>query len=109
MPGYNALMERFAGYGAQVVGSSVDSIYSHIAWQKKEIGMLNFPLASDFYPHGGVAKAFGIFREGDPIPGINDRAIFIVGKDRKIAFCKVYPLDRVPDNDELFDALKKLN
>jgi peroxiredoxin len=70
--------------------------------------MLSFPLASDFYPHGSVAKKFGIFREGDPIPGINDRAIFIIGKDRKIAFSKVYPLDRVPEEEELFDELKKL-
>jgi peroxiredoxin len=108
MPGYNARLERFAGYDAQVVGSSVDSIYSHIAWQKKEIGMLNFPLASDFYPHGGMAKKFGIFREGDPIPGINDRAIFIIGKDRKIAFSKTYPLDRVPDDEEIFETLKSL-
>ena len=83
MPGYNAELERLAGYDAQVVGISVDSIYSHIAWQKKEIGLLNFPLASDFYAHGDVAKRFGIFREGPPIPGIADRAIFIVGKDAK--------------------------
>lgn len=108
MPGYNASLERLAGYDAQVVGSSVDSIYSHIAWQKKEIGTLNFPLASDFYPHGGVAKKFGIFREGDPIPGINDRAIFIVDKQGKIAFSKVYPLDRVPDDEEVFEALRHL-
>jgi alkyl hydroperoxide reductase subunit AhpC len=108
MPGYNAQLERLAGYDAQVVGSSVDSIYSHIAWQKKEIGMLSFPLASDFYPHGDLAKKFGIFREGDPIPGISDRAIFIVGRDGKIAFSKTYPLDRVPDDEEVFEALKKL-
>lgn len=66
------------------------------------------PLASDFYPHGGVARKFGILREGDPIPGINDRAIFIVGKDGKIAFSKVYPLDRVPDDEEVFETLKNL-
>jgi alkyl hydroperoxide reductase subunit AhpC len=108
MPGYNASLERFAGYDAQVVGSSVDSIYSHIAWQKKEIGVLNFPLASDFYPHGAVAKKFGIFREGDPIPGISERAIFIIGKDQKIAFSKVYPLDRVPEDEEIFEALRGL-
>jgi alkyl hydroperoxide reductase subunit AhpC len=108
MPGYNAQLERFSGYDAQVVGVSVDSIYSHIAWQKKEIGILNFPLASDFYPHGEVARKFGILRVGAPIPGISDRAIFIVGKDGTIRFSQTYPLDRVPENEEVFDALEKL-
>jgi alkyl hydroperoxide reductase subunit AhpC len=108
MPALNAELERFAGYNAQVVGISVDSVYSHMAWQKKEIGMLSFPLACDFYPHGEVGKKFGVFREGDPIPGIDDRAIFIVDKAGKIAFSKTWPLDRVPENEEIFEALQHI-
>ena len=108
MPAYNADLEKFAGFDAQVLGISVDSIPSHIAWQKKDIGMLNFPLGSDFYPHGSVAEKFGVLRQGDPIPGINERAVFIVGKDGKIAWAKVYPLDRQPDNEECFEVLRKL-
>ena len=108
MPGYNSELERFSGYDAQVVGISVDSIPSHVAWQKKEIGIMNFPLASDFYPHGEVARKYGILREGDPIPGISDRAVFVVGKDGKLAFAKVYPISQVPDNEEVFEVLRKL-
>ena len=108
MPGYNSELERFAGYDAQVVGISVDSIPSHIAWQKKEIGIMSFPLASDFYPHGDTARKFGILREGDPIPGISDRAVFIVGKDGKLKFAKTYPIGQVPDVEEVFGALRKL-
>jgi alkyl hydroperoxide reductase subunit AhpC len=108
LPGLNSDVERFAGYDAQVVGISVDSIPSHTAWQKKEIGVLSFPLASDFYPHGNVAKKFGVLREGDPIPGITERAIFVVGKDGKLAFAKVYPIGQVPSNDEIFEVLRKL-
>ena len=108
MPGYNSELERFSGYDAQVVGISVDSIPSHMAWQKKEIGIMNFPLASDFYPHGEVARKYGILREGDPIPGISDRAVFVVGKDGKLAFAKVYPISQVPDNEEVFEVLRKL-
>ena len=108
MPGYNSELERFAGYDAQVVGISVDSIPSHIAWQKKEIGIMSFPLASDFYPHGDAARKFGILREGDPIPGISDRAVFIVGKDGKLKFAKTYPISQVPDNEEVFKVLRKL-
>lgn len=108
LPAFNAELEKFAGYNAEVVGISVDSIPSHTAWQKKEIGMLNLPLASDFYPHGEVASSFGIFRQGDPLPGVSERAIFVVDREGKIAFSKVYPLDRQPDPDEIIDVLRKL-
>jgi len=108
LPGYNSELERFSGYDAQVVGISVDSIPSHMAWQKKDIGIMSFPLASDFYPHGEVARKYGILREGDPIPGISDRAVFVVGKDGKLKFAKVYPISQVPDNEEVFAALRKL-
>ena len=75
MPAYNAELDKFAGYDAQVVGIGVDSVFSHIAWQKYEIGMLRFPLCSDFWPHGDTARKFGVLREGDPIPGISDLAV----------------------------------
>jgi alkyl hydroperoxide reductase subunit AhpC len=108
MPAYNADLDKFAGFDAQVLGISVDSIPSHIAWQKKDIGMLNYPLASDFYPHGATAQKFGVLRQGDPIPGINERAVFIIDKSGKVVFGKVYPLDQQPDNEEAFEVLRKL-
>ncbi|HXZ80534.1 MAG TPA: redoxin domain-containing protein [Terriglobales bacterium] len=109
MPSYQADQDKFARYDAQVLGISADTIPSHIAWQKKEIGMMDYPLLSDFYPHGEVAKKFSVFREGEPIPGINERAVFVVDKQGKIAFAKVYRLDQQPDNAEVFEALEKLN
>src|SRR3954464_13200895 len=108
MPAYNADLDRFAGLDAQVVGMSVDSVYSHIAWQKKDNGMMNFPLCADFYPHSEVARKFGVLREGDPVPGINERVIFIVDKEGKIAFAKLYRLDEQPPNEELFEVLKEI-
>jgi alkyl hydroperoxide reductase subunit AhpC len=108
MPAYNADLDKFAGFDAQVVGISVDSIPSHIAWQKRDIGLLNYPLCSDFYPHGEVSKKFDVLRTGDPIPGINERSVFIIDKLGKIAFAKVYPLDQQPDNEECFEVLRKL-
>lgn len=102
-------MEKFAGYDAQVLGMSVDSIPSHIAWQKKDIGWVNFPLGSDFWPHGEVAIKYGVLREGDPVPGISERAVFIIDKQGVIAFAKVYPLTTPPENEELFEVLRGLN
>jgi alkyl hydroperoxide reductase subunit AhpC len=93
---------------AQVVGISADSILSHIAWQKKEIGMLQIPLCSDFFPHGDVTRKFGILREGPPVAGIPERAAFIIDKLGKITLAKVYPLDQVPDVQELLSAVALL-
>jgi|SRR5689334_19600034 alkyl hydroperoxide reductase subunit AhpC len=108
MPAYNADMDRFAGFDTQVLGMSVDSVYSHIAWQKKDIGMMSYPLCSDFFPHGEVARKYQVLREGDPVPGINERAIFVVDKDGVIQFAKVYRLDEQPMNEELFEVLRDL-
>ena len=108
MPAYNADLEKFAGFDAQVVGMSVDSIPSHIAWQQKSIGKLNYPLASDFFPHGQTARNYGVLREGDPIPGINERAVFVIDKQGKIAFAKVYELGEQPDNEDALEVLRKL-
>ncbi len=108
MPAYDRELDKFAGLGAQVVGVSVDSVFSHIAWQKHDIGPLRYPLCSDFYPHGAVAKKYGVFREGDPIPGINERAVFIVDKAGKIAFSKLYELGEQPPNEDCFAVLRKL-
>ena len=55
-----------------------------------------------------VTQAFAILREGPPLPGISERAVFIVDKDGRIAFAKVYPLDRTPDNGELLKVLRSL-
>ena len=107
MPGYQANLEKISGYDAQVVGISVDSAFSHIAWQKS-LGGLEYPLAADFFPHGEVARQYGIFRTEPPIAGISERAIFIVNKEGRIVFSKVYELSRVPDPEELFVELEKL-
>ena len=108
MPALNANLAKFAGLNAQVLDISVDSVSSHIAWQKKEIGMMEFPLCADFYPHAGVSTQYGILREAPPVPGISERAAFIVDTNGKLAFAKIYPLDALPDKEELLAALRKL-
>ena len=108
MPALNADLATFAGLNAQVLDISVDSVSSHIAWQKKEIGMMEFPLCADFYPHAGATSKYGILRVVPPVPGISERAAFIVDPDGKIAFAKIYPLGALPDKEELLAELRKL-
>ena len=104
MPSYEADLERFEDYDAQVLGISVDSIPSHIAWAKS-LGGITYPLLADFHPKGEVAKSYGAWREND---GITERALFIVDKDGKLAYIDIHDIGDQPDNEELFDVLKEL-
>lgn len=90
------------------MGISCDSVFSHVAWQKFEVGWLNFPLASDFYPHGAVAEKYGILRTGEPLPGINERAVFIIDKEGIIRSVTILDLGEVPDNDDAFEVLREM-
>lgn len=108
MPAFDRDREKFAALNAQVLDISVDTLYSHMAWQKFEIGEMHIAMCSDFYPHGQVSQQFGILRDGALLPGISERAVFIVDKSGKIAFAEVYPLDQTPKNEELLQALRSL-
>ena len=87
---------------------SCDSVFSHVAWQKFEVGWLNFPLGSDYWPHGESARKFGIFREGDPLPGINERAVFIIDKQGIVRSVTVLELGEVPENEDALEVLREL-
>jgi peroxiredoxin len=104
MPAYEADLERFEGYDAQVLGISVDSVPCNTAWGKS-LGGLTYDLLSDFEPKGEVARRFGAYRQND---GISERAIFIVDKEGKIAFKDIHDISDQPDNEELFEVLRKL-
>ncbi len=104
MPAYEADLERFKGYDAQVLGISVDSVPCNTAWAKS-LGGLSYDLLSDFEPKGEVARAYGAYREKD---GISERAIFIVDKEGKIAYKDIHDIADQPDNEQLFDVLRNL-
>jgi len=65
-------------------------------------------MASDYYPHAATAIQYGILREGEPLPGINERAIFIVDKQGKITFSRVFELGQEPDYEQIVSELAKL-
>jgi peroxiredoxin len=104
MPAYEADLERFKQYDAQVLGISVDSVPSNTAWAKS-LGGLTYDLLSDFEPKGEVARAFGAYRDAD---GISERAIFIVDKEGKLAYKDIHDIGDQPDNEDLLDVLRKL-
>lgn len=91
------------------MGVNTDTVFSHIAFQKS-LGGLSFPLLSDRWPYAKTAEAYGVFPPTKhQVPFINDRAVFIVDKNGKIAWLKVYELKQVPDIAEILEALKKIS
>ena len=84
------------------VGISVDPAPSKNAWAKN-LGIEETQLLSDFWPHGEVAKLYGIFRE---IEGFSERAHVIINENQAVAFCKIYEIAQVPDIGEIVNFLK---
>ena len=104
MPSYQAELERFRSLDVEVIGVSVDSKISLAAWAK-QLG-ITFPLLADFYPQGKVVDLYGV-----RLPtGAAERALFVIDKSGKIAWIHVHrPTGEVPDNEELFEVLRKLD
>jgi len=69
------------------------------------LGGVPFPLLSDFWPHGAVGKAYGIFNEER---GMDKRAAYVVDAQGIIRYAKVYPQGTIPTSEELLAELKKL-
>ncbi len=103
MPSYEADLGRFEGADTQVLGISVDSIPSHVAWAKS-LGGITYPLLSDFEPKGAVAKAYGAYRGAD---GITERALFVIDKSGTIVFKDIHDISKQPDKDVIHDVVRK--
>ena len=97
-------LKKFESLNAQIVGLSVDSVWSHKAWADK-MGV-SYPLLADFHPRGAVADKFGVYLADK---GITGRAIAIVDKQGKLAWFKQYEILQLPDITEVEKALAGLN
>jgi mycoredoxin-dependent peroxiredoxin len=68
----------------QVLTVSVDSAYSHKIWAERE--GFQFPLLADFWPHGAVAQAYGVFNEA---AGFANRGTFIIDREGIVRFAEM--------------------
>ena len=103
MQNYEKEKSWFDAHETHLLGLSVDAVPAKIEWAKA-LGGIKFDLLSDFHPHGGVAEAYGVMRDG----GISERAIFVVDKAGTIVFAKVYDIPTLPDNAEVQQAIEAL-
>ena len=74
------------------------------AWADS-LGGINYPLLSDFYPHGAVADLYGVLRED----GTSERALFIVDKQGSVRYIDIHDIDEQPDNDVLLEELRRID
>jgi peroxiredoxin len=94
-------MKKFDQLDAQVLGLSVDSVWSHKAYAEK-MG-IQYPLLADFQPRGAVAAQYGVFLAEK---GITGRAISIIDREGNLAWHKNYDIPVVPGIEEVAAALQ---
>jgi peroxiredoxin (alkyl hydroperoxide reductase subunit C) len=79
--------DNLAGYQndrVQILAVSVDSAYSHKVWATQE--GFDFPLLADFWPHGAVARQYGVFNE---VAGFANRGTFLIDRQGVIRFAEM--------------------
>jgi len=82
---------------------SVDAMWAHRAWAEQE--QFGFELLSDFWPHGAVAKEYGVF---DEERGIAIRGTFVIDKDGVVRWKVVNPIPQARDIADYRTALAAL-
>jgi peroxiredoxin len=100
---YQELLPEFSRFNAELLGISVDGIWSHLAFAKDR--NLHFPLLADFEPKGAVARTYGVYRAGD---GTTERALFVIDAHGVIAWSYVSPVGINPGADGILSALERL-
>ena len=86
------------------IGISVDSVPCKKAWAEN-LEIKDTRLLADFWPHGGVAQQYGVFRDK---VGTSERANILIDQKGTVAFVKVYEIRQLPDMNEIIDKIKKL-
>jgi peroxiredoxin len=100
---YNEVLPEFRRHGAQLLGISVDGVWCHRAFS--EARHLHFPLLADFEPKGAVARAYGVYREGE---GTSERALFVINGQGTVAWSYLSPIGVNPGADGILEALEAL-
>ncbi len=100
---YNELLPEFERFNAQLLGVSVDGIWSHRAFAENR--NLRFPLLADFEPKGEVAQRYGVY---SPDYGTSERALFVMDSEGVIQWSYVSPANINPGANGILTALEDL-
>jgi peroxiredoxin len=100
---YQQLLPEFQRFNAELLGISVDGIWSHVAFAKDR--NLHFPLLADFEPKGEVARAYQVYRAEE---GTSERALYVIDADGIVHWSFVSPYGINPGADGILRALEDL-
>jgi peroxiredoxin (alkyl hydroperoxide reductase subunit C) len=96
-------LSTFQNGDVQVMSISVDSSYTHKVFAERE--GYEFPLLADFWPHGAVAQAYGVFNDE---VGFANRGTFLVDKAGVVRFAEMNAPGQGRDADAWRGAIKSL-
>ncbi|MDE9367512.1 peroxiredoxin [Luteipulveratus sp. YIM 133132] len=96
-------LDRFQGDRVRTVGVSCDAVYSLKAWAQEQ--GYDFPLLSDFWPHGEVAQAYGVL---DEATGMAVRGTFLIDAHGTVRWSLVNPPGEERDVAVLLEAVDAL-
>jgi peroxiredoxin len=94
----------FKKFNTVPLGISIDTVPSKKAWAEK-LDITHLSLLSDFWPHGEVAKSFGVFREKE---GFSERVNILINEDQRIDYVQRYNIPELPDIQEILTVLQTL-
>lgn len=101
---YNETLKLFRKFDAVIIGISVDSKWSHVAFRQER--NLHFPLLSDFEPKGALSKLYGAFNE---VSGESLRALFVIDERGVIHWSYLSPDSENPGADGILESLEELS
>jgi len=101
---YNEMGKYFNKHDAQLIGISVDSKWSHLAFT--EHNKFHFPLLSDFEPKGEVARLYEVYNDK---AGECQRALYVIDEDGVIRWSYLSPVGINPGADGILNALEELD
>ena len=107
MAAYQAQRARVLAANAETVAINVESIMNTTAWERAN-GPFDFPLCSDFWPHGAVSRRYGVLQESGSEAGAGERAIFVVSPGGQVLLSKLYESNEIPSLDEIFPLLAEV-
>lgn len=95
------IQQEKAGFGPEtvVVAISVDSIWALEAFARQ--AGVDFPILSDYYPHGAVAERYGVLLPS----GAAERAVIGIDKQGIIRYIDVHPIAEIPELSACATAL----
>src|SRR5271169_492997 len=104
---YQVQRPRVLASNAEIVVITVDSIMNSTAWERA-IGPFEFPMCSDFWPHGAVSERYGVLRKSGEGVGASERAVVVVNRSGNVVFRKSYNHDQVAPVEEVLMVLEKM-